>query len=232
MSPPHAPASASSSVFGDRRAVLDRPAQAWGRLIARYGRWMAATGRLTIEGELPEGGFIAVSWHSANLIIMGVHAERRPHPYRAFVPPGRLGMVMRGCLEGYDMEAVALPEDGTGNAVGGMKEMARALKQGCAAGIALDGPHGPARTLRPGALWLARLTGRPLVVIGAAARPGIRAPWWDRHLVPPPHARLALVYGESITIPRGMELDPDLCARVTAALNTAEDRAEELVRRG
>jgi lysophospholipid acyltransferase (LPLAT)-like uncharacterized protein len=211
--------------------VAHRPAETWGHVIARYGRWTAASGRVAFEGELPAGGFVAVSWHSMNLVIMGIHAERRPHPYRAFVPPGLLGSVMRGCLEGYGMEAVALPEDGVGNPVGGMKEMARAIKDGCGVGIALDGPHGPARTLRPGALWLARLTGRPLVVIGAAATPAIRAPRWDRHLIPMPHSRLALVYSEPIAIPRGTDLDQGLCSLVTDTLSAVEDRAWQLVNR-
>jgi lysophospholipid acyltransferase (LPLAT)-like uncharacterized protein len=211
-------------------SACDRTAEAWGRhIMARYGRWMARSGNVTFEGELPSGGFIGVSWHSMNLVIMGIHAESRPEPYRAFVPPGILGSVMRGCLKGYGMEAVALPQDGVGNPVAGLKEMARALKDGCGVGIALDGPHGPARTLRPGALWLARLTGQPLVVIGAAARPGFRAPRWDRHLVPLPHARLVLVYGEPIVIERGSELNEDLCTRITESLNAAEKRAWELV---
>jgi lysophospholipid acyltransferase (LPLAT)-like uncharacterized protein len=211
--------------------MTNRLAEAWGHLIARYGRWMAAEARLTVEGELPDGGVVAVSWHSMNLIIMGVHAERRPRSYRAFVPPGLLGAVMRGCLDTYGMEAVALPREGTGNPIGGMKEMARALKEGWAVGVALDGPRGPARTLRPGALWLARLTGRPVVAVGAAARPAIRAPWWDRHLVPLPRCRLALVYGEPITIARGAELDQNLYSLVTDSLSAAESRAWELVGR-
>ena len=164
-----------------------------------------------------------------NLIIMGVHAELLPHPYRAFVPPGVLGAVMRGCLDGYGMEAVALTEDGIGNPVGGMREMARAIKEGWGTGIALDGPHGPARTLRPGALWLARLTGRAVIPIGAAAYPAIRAPWWDRHLIPLPHSRIAMVYGEPITIARGADLDQEVCSRVVASLDAAEKRAWELV---
>lgn len=205
------------------------PAEAWGRLIARYGRWVASSGRIVFEGELPPGGFIGVSWHSANLVIMAVHAEHRPHPYRAFVPPGLLGEMMRGSLKGYGMEAVSLPRDGSGNPIAGLKEMARSLKDGWATGIALDGPHGPARVLRPGALWLARLTGCPLVVIGVAARPAIRAPWWDRHLIPPPHSRIALVYGQPMTIERGAEIDENLCSAVTDALRQAEDRAWSLV---
>jgi lysophospholipid acyltransferase (LPLAT)-like uncharacterized protein len=210
--------------------VFDWTLQTWGHVIARYGRWIATSSDVTYEGELPAGAFIGASWHSMNLVIMGVHAERRPERYRAFVPPGVLGSMMRGCLKGYGMEAVALPQDGVGNPVAGLKEMARALKDGVAVGIALDGPHGPARTLRPGALWLARLTGSPLIVIGAAATPAFRAPWWDHHLVPVPHAHLALVYGTPIIIERGTELNEDVCARVTAELNAAESRAWELVR--
>ena len=210
-------------------SAFDWALENWGHVIARYGRWMATSGDVIYEGELPAGGFIGVSWHSMNLVIMGVHAENRPERYRAFVPPGVLGSIMRGCLKGYGMEAVALPQDGVGNPVAGLKEMARALKEGCAVGIALDGPHGPARTLRPGALWLARLTGSPLTVIGAAAAPSFRAPRWDHHLVPLPHARLALVYGTPMTIERDTELNEDVCARVTAELNAAERRAWELL---
>jgi lysophospholipid acyltransferase (LPLAT)-like uncharacterized protein len=206
------------------------PAEAWGRLIAGYGRWITRQAQVVLEGELPAGAFIAVSWHCTNLLVMGVHAEKRPHPYRAFVPPGLLGQVMRGSLKAYGMEPIALPPDGCGNPVAGLKEMARALKDGWAAGIALDGPHGPARTLRPGALWLARLSGRPLIVIGAAARPAVRAPWWDRHLIALPHAKIALVYGEPIMIERSCEISPALCSLVTDSLNAAEARAWDLVR--
>jgi lysophospholipid acyltransferase (LPLAT)-like uncharacterized protein len=107
--------------------------------------------------------------------------------------------------------------------------MARAVSDGWGAGIAVDGPHGPARVLRPGALWLARLTGRPLIVIGAAASPAIHAPWWDNHLVPFPHSRVALVYGPPITIDRTTEIDQALCCRVTDAFRVAEGRAWALV---
>jgi lysophospholipid acyltransferase (LPLAT)-like uncharacterized protein len=218
------------SVLAGSAPPREWPAETWGRVIAVYGRWVARSGRVVFEGELPAGGVIAIGWHSTNLIIMGTHAELRPRPYWAFVPPGALGAVMRGCLKGYDMEAVPLPRDGRGNPAAGLKEMARALKEGIAVGIAVDGPHGPARVLRPGALWLARLSGRPLVVIGAAARPALRARWWDHHLIPSPHARIALVYGEPIIIERGTEIDEALATRVTMALQDAEARAWALVK--
>jgi lysophospholipid acyltransferase (LPLAT)-like uncharacterized protein len=198
-------------------------------MIAYYGRWAARSGNVMFEGELPSGGFIAASWHCNNLLVMGIHAELRPQPYRAFVPPGLSGTIMRGCLRGYGVEPVPLPLDGVGNPAAGLKEMAQAVRDGWAAGIAVDGPHGPARVLRPGALWLARLTGRPLIVVGAAAKPCLHLPWWDSHVVPFPHSKVGLVYGEPILIPRGTDIDPSLCAGVSTALDAVERRAQELV---
>ena len=138
---------------------------------------------------------------------------------------------MRGWLNGNDMEPVALPRDGVGNPAAGLKEMARALQEGWTVGIAL-GPHGPARILRPGALWLARLSGKPLVAIGAAAQPAARVPRWDRHLIPLPNARIAVVYGEPIMVERGAAIDEALRSQVAEALGVAEKRAWAIVRSG
>jgi lysophospholipid acyltransferase (LPLAT)-like uncharacterized protein len=203
----------------------------WGRVIARYSRWVVRSASVTFEGALPPGGSIAVTWHGMNMLVLAVHAEKRPHPYRAFVPPGLAGMAMRGWLKGCGMEPVALPRDGDGNPVAALKHMARALKEGWRVGIAPDGPHGPARVLRPGALWLARISGKPLVVVGAAARPAVHFPRWDRQLVPLPRAKVAVVYGEPILIERDTEIDEALRLQVTEALDAAERRAWSIISR-
>src|SRR5660398_172295 len=114
---------------------------------------------------------------------------------------------------------------GTGNPIAGLREMGRTLAADWNIAIALDGPHGPPRALRPGALWVARLSGRPLVVMGYAARPAFRAPRWDRQLVPLPGARIAVVFGEPIIIERRAEIDGALRSHVSDAVNVAEQRA-------
>lgn len=204
---------------------LTKLAETWGREIARYGRWAVGSGKITLEGEIPSGPFIAVTWHSMNLLALAVIAERRPHPYRAFVPPGLAGATMRGWLIASGMTPVPLPSDGTGNPIAGLRQMGRTLAADWNIAIALDGPHGPPRVLRPGALWVARLSGRPLVVMGYAARPAFRAPRWDRQLVPLPGARIAVVFGEPIIIERRAEIDGALRSHVSNAVNVAEQRA-------
>ena len=66
----------------------------------------------------------------------------------------------------------------------------------------VDGPRGPARTAQPGAVWLARATGNPVVPfhIEAARHWTLRS--WDRGQVPCPFSRVAIVFGEPMHIPR------------------------------
>jgi lysophospholipid acyltransferase (LPLAT)-like uncharacterized protein len=209
--------------------LLTHLAETWGRVIAGYSRWAVGSATITVEGELPSGPFVGVTWHSMNMLTLAVHRERRPHPYRAFVPPGLAGATMRSWLVASGMEPVPLPPDGEGNPIAALRLMTRALADDWSVGIALDGPHGPPRVLRPGALWLARLSGRPLVVMGYAVRPGFRAPRWDRHLVPLPGARIAVVYGEPMFIERRTDIDEALRSRVADAVDAAERRAWALL---
>jgi lysophospholipid acyltransferase (LPLAT)-like uncharacterized protein len=209
--------------------MLTRLAEFWGRTLAVYSRWATGSAEIVAEGALPPGPFVAVTWHSMNMLTLAVHARGRHEPYRAFVPPGFLGASMRGWLVASGMEPVALAQDGVVNPIAGLRQMARALSEGWSVGIALDGPHGPRRVLRPGALWLARLSGKPLVVMGYAAKPAFRAPRWDRHLVPLPGARIAVVYGDPLIIGKRTEIDDTLTQQISNAVDAAERRAWALL---
>lgn len=211
--------------------MLTRVAETLGHGIAAYSRWAVGSAEIVALGALPPGPFVAVTWHSMNMLNLAVHARGRHHPYRAFVPPGFLGSTMHGWLVASGMEPVALAQDGVANPIGGLREMARALADGWSVGIALDGPHGPPRVLRPGALWLARQSGKPLVVMGFAAWPSFRAPRWDRHLVPLPGARIAVAYGEPTIIDRRAEIDEGLRSQISDSVDAAERRAWTLLDR-
>jgi lysophospholipid acyltransferase (LPLAT)-like uncharacterized protein len=95
--------------------------------------------------------------------------------------------------------------------------MARGLRGGLNVFVAVDGPHGPARRVRPGVLWVARHSGRPIVPVGLAAWPAFRWPKWDCHITPLPGARAAAIYGAPFTVPRHADLEAathDLAARL------------------
>ena len=80
--------------------------------------------------------------------------------------------------------------------------------------------------MQPGAIWLARLTGRPLLPVAFAGHPAIRVGSWDRILVPVPLSRGVFVYGESLWVPRNA--DEEACA---AARNQLAERLDNVTQR-
>ncbi len=80
-------------------------------------------------------------------------------------------------------------------------EMKRAMDRGAAAGFTLDGPRGPAERAQPGAVWLAKATGNPLVPfhIEAARHWTLRS--WDRTQIPKPFSMVALAIGRPVCVP-------------------------------
>lgn len=82
-------------------------------------------------------------------------------------------------------------------------EMKRAMEAGKPAGFTLDGPRGPRGRAQPGAVWLARETGNPILPfhIEAARHWTMRS--WDRTQVPRPFSRMALAVGEPMYVGPG-----------------------------
>lgn len=111
-------------------------------------------------------------------------------------------------------------------AVRALVQMRRAMAAGCATAFTLDGPRGPARVAQPGAIWLARATGSPIVPFHIEARPAWTARSWDRAQVPLPFARVALCIGAPLFVPA----DAD-DAGIEAARRRLEDRLAELAAR-
>ena len=109
--------------------------------------------------------------------------------------------------------------------------MRRLAADGAPTGFAVDGPRGPARSVQPGAVWLASLTGNPVLPFHSEADRFWTARSWDGTQVPKPFARAAMVVGEPIEVPRGA--DADLIERkrveLAGALNDLAERAREMV---
>lgn len=87
-----------------------------------------------------------------------------------------------------------------------------------------DGPHGPRRTAKKGALKLAQRTGVPILPFACAARRSWRLGTWDRLLIPRPFTSLAVAVGEPIPVPAGLDdaEQETVRLRLEGALNELE----------
>ena len=72
---------------------------------------------------------------------------------------------------------------------------------GVLAGMAVDGPRGPARKVKSGTLVMARMTGAPIYMLRAWAKPKFLLKNWDRTMLPLPFSRLVFICSDPIHVP-------------------------------
>ena len=103
----------------------------------------------------------------------------------------------------------------------------RRVREGFDLAITPDGPKGPVRVAKPGAVQVAALAGIPIIPVAMAPTRRKLLASWDRFVVPLPGSTVHFVYGEPWWVERGR--DPDEAAwELTRRLCELEARAEEL----
>jgi lysophospholipid acyltransferase (LPLAT)-like uncharacterized protein len=115
---------------------------------------------------------------------------------------------------------------------GGMKallQLKRDMAAGKPAGFTVDGPRGPARIAQPGAVWLAKATGNPVLPFHLEASRYWSVNSWDRTQIPKPFATVRLVVGEPFDVaPDADDMAIESArALLEARLHALEARARE-----
>ena len=82
-------------------------------------------------------------------------------------------------------------------------QMMRDMEAGKPTGFTLDGPRGPARVAQPGAVWLSKATGNPVLPFHLEADRHWTINSWDQTQIPKPFSTVALVVGEPFVVPGG-----------------------------
>lgn len=206
-----------------------------GRLVARLiGRAMALYVRVVAATARPEGPMVSQEqvvlafWHEFNLVgATAAHRLRGWQHHVSFSTQTFRGEVMNAMLAGLAVGSVALPAEGQhAEATRLSREMGRLGRAGASLVVSPDGPFGPYRRAKPGALIVARESGLPLVPWAVTARPSLRLNGrWDRHVVPLPFCRLRVEEGEPIRVGPREPLRP-LLARLQTGLDDATARAD------
>ena len=110
-----------------------------------------------------------------------------------------------------------------------LRELYEALVQrGVSPVITPDGPRGPAFEFKPGAVLLAKLSGRPMLPMAFYASRSIRF-HWDRFVLPLPGSRIVVAIGEPRWVPRQVDTAglPAEQAEMAGRLRQAFERARQ-----
>jgi hypothetical protein len=119
------------------------------------------------------------------------------------------------------------------NARAATLQLLRDIRAGRSTAFTLDGPRGPARIAKPGAVWLASVAGAPLLPVHAECERNWELRSWDRTQIPKPFSRVHMVIGRPIELPEGLSDDAQeqACRDLEAALDGLRRRACELAGR-
>jgi lysophospholipid acyltransferase (LPLAT)-like uncharacterized protein len=115
----------------------------------------------------------------------------------------------------------------TRGGVGAVVEMVRLMRNGCTTAFTIDGPKGPPRVAKLGAVLLAKKSGHPIMPVTMALERRWIAPTWDSFQVPKPFSRACVFVAPPIYV----AADADE-AQLLAKNELLQSTLDELTERG
>jgi lysophospholipid acyltransferase (LPLAT)-like uncharacterized protein len=161
-------------------------------------------------------------WHETILMSVWYHRDRDVHVMISASRDGEL-ITAVGRFFGY----TAIRGSSSKGGQEATREMVEYLKAGKRCAITPDGPRGPRREMKMGAVQIARLSGCPVVPFGFAAERCWRLNSWDRFIVPKPFSRALFVYGEPIRVPAEGGDDKEYFQMIQKELDRVTQEAED-----
>ena len=105
-----------------------------------------------------------------------------------------------------------------------LRQLVRAAQHAPTA-FTVDGPRGPAGVVQPGAVWLAKVTGHPIIPFHAEAARHWTMRSWDRTQIPKPFSRVVVAIGDPLSV-----LPDADAAAMESARHTLELRLQDAER--
>ncbi len=152
-------------------------------------------------------------WHEALLPLLWHH---RNQGVAIVVSEARDGQYLSDLAEslGYRTVRGSSTRGGARALLGAVRE----LQAAGAVAFTPDGPRGPRRELKPGAVAAAQRGGGVIVPVHAEADRAWRLHSWDRFMIPKPLARVRITYGRTFPIAGGEDGLAEGLARAAAGL--------------
>jgi lysophospholipid acyltransferase (LPLAT)-like uncharacterized protein len=172
-----------------------------------------------------QGRYLYAFWHE-NILVPAYHYARRDiHVLISEHADGR--MIAEACRHlGFRVVRGSATR-------GGARAVRQMWRRSRSAHLAItpDGPRGPRRRVQPGVVYLAALTGLPIVPFGIAFTRAWRMNSWDRFAVPCPWSEAVCVTAEPIHVPENVRKDQleHYRQKVEDAMNAATEAAERFV---
>lgn len=202
-------------------------------LINRTYRVQAVIGSEVAEKILADTSqvYAPCYWHQHHILCSGLIRRWIRRGFRAcfLISSSVDGDVPERIARSWGAEVIRGSANQTGALV--LRDMQRAMKRGVSIVTTADGPNGPHREFKAGAVLMARIGGVPMVPLACAANRAWYLDRWDNFMIPKPFARVVLAIGEPISVPADKpiaELE-QFRVQMEDATNALAERSNEIL---
>jgi lysophospholipid acyltransferase (LPLAT)-like uncharacterized protein len=171
-----------------------------------------------------QGPVIFCIWHNHLALALASYdryaaAKWKGRGVAAMVSASRDGAFLAAVLQKFDVPVVRGSSSRRGPQA--LLEASRWLRKGYHLAITPDGPRGPAHRVQDGVIYLAQVSGRPIVPISNFVSWKMQLRSWDRFQIPLLFARCELYDNDPIWVPRAATDDEreQLRLKLEASMN-------------
>jgi lysophospholipid acyltransferase (LPLAT)-like uncharacterized protein len=176
------------------------------RLVWGWSRVVSIVGTEHITASLARApSFIPVYWHQHQVFCVKHLLDLRTQGVKLgfLISPSVDGELGAMIVRSVGAEVIRGSSSHTGARA--LRDYYQALsREGVSPAITPDGPRGPPWKVKPGAVLLGQLSQRPVIPMAYAASRVWKIKW-DKFVIPKPWARVAIVVGEPVYIPKGLD---------------------------
>lgn len=164
--------------------------------------------------------YIIAFWHEC--VLLSLHSRWR-QPTTAIISRSKDGEIVARVLHLYQAET-ARGSSSRGGEVA-IREVLRDVRAGKNIAVTPDGPRGPRRVVKEGVVYIAQVSGLPIVPFYFTARAKKRLRSWDGQIVPRPLSKALYLYGPPIAVPRHSEAE-EWRVKIETSMNELAEEAE------
>ena len=146
--------------------------------------------------------FITVTWHNRLLYFPAMFPKRHRKRTYALISPSRDGQYVVDLISHFGVRNIR--GSSSKRSAAALRECEDVLKKGAVLSVTPDGPRGPKYKMSKGPVALASKTGVSILPVAINASKYWQLRSWDNFQIAKPGAKMNLVLGEPIDIPKNI----------------------------
>ena len=173
------------------------------------------------------GNAIVFFWHGRLLAMPFSYKRNRG---KVLISRHRDGELIARVVKYFGIGAVRGSYRKEGS-ISSLRGMIKEIREGTDMAVTPDGPKGPRYQIKQGIVELARLSGRPIVLLTYSASRGKVFNSWGRFMLPYPFSKILFVWGDPVYVGKALDGDALEAKRLEleAGLVSLTETADRLV---